>query len=56
MICEDPRQFVPESGQSWTNLSDLGQNRTQSLLRDKEDDRISLIQTEPPFGINQTRK
>ena len=54
-ICEDPRQFVPASGQSWTTLAELQSSRTTSLLRDDEDSRITFIQTEPAFGINQTR-
>ncbi len=54
-ICENPRQFVPASGQSWTSLSKLGSTRTHSLLRDDQDGRITFIQTEPAFGINQTR-
>lgn len=53
-ICEDPRQFVPASGQSWTTLAELQSSRTTSLLRDDEDSRITFIQTEPAFGINQT--
>ncbi|WVQ79136.1 hypothetical protein IAT38_001231 [Cryptococcus sp. DSM 104549] len=53
-ICEDPRQFVPESGQAWSSLAELGSSSKHSLLPDKEDARVNHIQTEPPFGINQT--
>jgi hypothetical protein len=54
-ICEDPRQFVPASGQAWTNLAELGPSRTVSIVRDDEDVRISSINVDPPVGINQTR-
>jgi len=55
VICEDPRQFVPATGQAWTSLSDLLSSRKHSFQRDEEDERISFIHTEPAFGINQTR-
>ncbi|RXK35967.1 hydrolase [Tremella mesenterica] len=53
-ICEDPRQFVPPSGQAWTTLADLSSNRKHTLLPDKEDKRVTFIQTIPGFGIDQT--
>jgi hypothetical protein len=53
-ICEDPRQFVPESGQTFTSLAQLG-DRVHHVTPDKEDGRIAFISTEPGFGINQTR-
>ncbi len=56
VICEDPRQFVPDSGQGWTTLSDLMESRTHKLTPDKEDARVRFIHTEPAFGINQTRR
>lgn len=55
-VCEDPRQFVPESGQTFTSLSELSSTRDHHVTPDKQDSRISFISTEPPFGINQTRK
>ena len=55
VVCDDPRQFVPASGQQWTSLSVLGQSKHHSILKDTEDTRVSFIQTEPSFGINQTR-
>lgn len=55
-ICEDPRQWVPASGQAWTSLADLGSKSKHSLLPDKEDVRISHIVTEPAFAIGQTRE
>ncbi|KAK1927792.1 hypothetical protein DB88DRAFT_507865 [Papiliotrema laurentii] len=54
VICDDPRQFVPPTGQSWTSLSDLQQSRTHEVKRDEEDHRVSFIHTTPGFGINQT--
>ncbi|WWC66731.1 uncharacterized protein I206_100636 [Kwoniella pini CBS 10737] len=53
-ICEDPRQFIPSTGQEWTNLYDLGQDRKHVLLQDEIDERISFISVEPGFAINQT--
>ena len=55
-ICEDPRQAVPASGQKWTSLAELGEDHHHSLLQDEEDHRITFIQTEPGFAINQTRE
>ena len=55
-ICEDPRQYVPASGQSWTSLSELSFTRKHDLVRDEGDDRIGYIHTTPGFGINQTRR
>ena len=34
----------------------MSSTRKNTLLPDKEDGRITLIQTEPAFGINQTRE
>jgi hypothetical protein len=57
VICEDPRQFVPASGQEWTSLADLTtQGRVNSLHPDAEDSRITLIHCDPGFGISQTRE
>ena len=56
LICNDPRQFVPDAGQSWTSLAQLSGDRKNRLLVDKEDRRVTFIQTEPGFGINQTRE
>lgn len=55
-ICEDPRQFVPESGHSFISLAELSATRSHHVTPDKEDGRISFISTEPGFGINQTRQ
>ncbi|OCF73545.1 hydrolase [Kwoniella mangroviensis CBS 8886] len=54
-ICEDPRQFVPSSGQEWTTLAEMGEGgRKHIMLKDEEDSRISMISCEPAFAINQT--
>ncbi|WVF66059.1 hypothetical protein IAT40_000797 [Kwoniella sp. CBS 6097] len=59
-ICLDPRQYVPASGQQWTTLAELykdpesAKERKHRLLVDEKDERISMIVTEPGFGINQT--
>ena len=36
VICEDPRQFVPASGQEWTTLAELGERHRHTLLTDEE--------------------
>lgn len=57
MICEDPRQAVPASGQSWTSLSELSaEGRRNTIVKDKDDERVGFIGVEPAFGINQHRK
>ncbi|ODN76721.1 hypothetical protein L202_05346 [Cryptococcus amylolentus CBS 6039] len=53
-ICEDPRQYVPVTGQEWTSLAELGSGRKHILQPDEEDARINHIMTEPGFAINQT--
>jgi hypothetical protein len=55
VICNDPRQAVPASGQAWTTLAEMGGGMKNTLIRDWEDGRISFIGTEPGFGIHQTR-
>lgn len=52
-ICDDPRQFVPPSGQSWTTLSGLKKDYKNRWQRDSVDPRIWSIWTEPKFGIGQ---
>lgn len=60
-ICDDPRQAVPPSGQTWTNLAELGdstdkgQAHYNTLQEDEDDDRVILIGTQPSFAIGQTR-
>ena len=53
-ICDDPRQFVPTTGQEFTTLRELRRgeykNKRKSL---DDDDRFWSIWTEPKFGIGQ---
>jgi glyoxylase-like metal-dependent hydrolase (beta-lactamase superfamily II) len=51
LICEDIRQFVPPSGQTWTTLSGLTQNHANAWRALRDD--LFEIRTEPTFGIGQ---
>lgn len=53
-ICDDPRQFVPRTGQAFTTLGELkrGGYRNKWEMLDG-DDRFWSIWTEPKFGIGQ---
>lgn len=49
-VCEDPRQYVPETGQAWTSLEELrGSHR--NAFRDEHG--FLGIGTTPKFGIGQ---
>ncbi|KAG8525331.1 uncharacterized protein KY384_008975 [Bacidia gigantensis] len=52
-ICDDPRQFVPPSGQSWTTLSQLRTEHENKWAQDPEDSRVWYFWTEPKFAIGQ---
>lgn len=57
-ICDDPRQFTPPSGQSFTNLSTLASHSSENPYKNvftqyQHDDRITFIYTVPKFGIGQ---
>ncbi|KAK4696188.1 hypothetical protein P7C71_g1689, partial [Lecanoromycetidae sp. Uapishka_2] len=52
-ICDDPRQFVPPSGQSWTSLAKLKPHYQNKWQQDFHDPRIWTIWTEPKFGVGQ---
>ncbi|KZF25313.1 hypothetical protein L228DRAFT_258757 [Xylona heveae TC161] len=53
-ICDDPRQFVPPSGQSFTTLADIRKDRYKNKREQySEDNRIWFIWTEPKFAIGQ---
>ncbi|XWX02409.1 hypothetical protein V2A60_010446 [Cordyceps javanica] len=56
-ICDDPRQFVPESGQSFTTVATLKDSespRYKNIFTPyTADPRITYIRTEPSFGIGQ---
>ena len=50
-ICEDERQFVPPTGQSWTTLESL-KARYYNAWRELEPNLYTVV-TFPAFGINQ---
>jgi hypothetical protein len=49
-ICDDPRQYVPESGQAWTTLEALREDHRNAIRTDGE---LVGIGTEPRFAIGQ---
>ena len=49
-ICEDPRQYVPESGQEWTTLEEL---RETHAARVEDDHGLLGIGCDPSFAIGQ---
>lgn len=49
-VCEDARQYVPQSGQAWTTLSELRREH-RNVIRD--DAGFVGIGTEPSFAIGQ---
>ena len=49
-ICEDPRQYVPPSGQRWTTLAELGADHDNDIRADGE---LIGIGTSPSFAIGQ---
>ena len=49
IICEDPRQFVPEEGQRWTTLEQL-QSRHTNLFRPVADG-LTAISTDPHLSL-----
>lgn len=52
-ICDDPRQFVPPSGQSFTTLSSVRSTHKNKHAPVPGDDRFISIWTEPKFAIGQ---
>lgn len=56
-ICDDPRQFTPPSGQSFTTLHRLSSSPDHSVTNEfhpyAQDDRITFIHTVPKIGIGQ---
>ncbi len=50
-ICEDERQYVPASGQSWTTTENLA--ATHSNLWRRHEPNLFEIRTQPGFGIGQ---
>jgi hypothetical protein len=49
-VCEDPRQYVPASGQRWTTLAELRAERRNAIRPDGE---LTGVGTEPAFAIGQ---
>jgi len=49
-VCDEPRQYVPESGQAWTTLEEL---RTDHANRIAPEEELVGIGTEPRFAIGQ---
>lgn len=53
-ICDDPRQFTPPSGQSFTTLAEMRKTYTNRFVPlPGDEDRIVSIASEPKFGIGQ---
>ncbi|RYP05092.1 hypothetical protein DL764_004053 [Monosporascus ibericus] len=53
-ICDDPRQFTPPTGQTFTTLDELRRSRHKSKwVPFACDDRFTSIVTEPKVGIGQ---
>lgn len=53
-ICDDPRQFTPPTGQSFTTLRDLYQGAYRNeFVPYPQDERITFIYTTPKVGIGQ---
>ena len=49
-VCEDPRQYVPESGQQWTTLAELAAGHSNRIRPEGE---LTGIGTKPKFAIGQ---
>ncbi|KAK0731352.1 beta-lactamase-like protein [Lasiosphaeris hirsuta] len=52
-ICDDPRQYVPPSGQSFSTLADLRANHRNEFHPNHRDPRLISIVTTPKFAIGQ---
>ncbi|RGP74751.1 metallo-beta-lactamase family [Fusarium sporotrichioides] len=52
-MCNEPRQFVPPSGQSWTTLEKLQANHRNEFKQDEYDGRIWSIFSKPQVAIGQ---
>lgn len=48
-ICEDERQFVPETGQQWTDMASI--SRSHEVIWKEEAEGIHNLQVSPPFAI-----
>ncbi|KAI4126073.1 MAG: hypothetical protein LQ347_005112 [Umbilicaria vellea] len=53
-ICDDPRQFIPPSGQQFTTLQELQRGKYENKWeQDKVDKRVWSVVTAPKFAIGQ---
>jgi hypothetical protein len=52
-ICEDERQYVPRSGQQWTNLSALRESGTYTPRIEEQGPGIIGVGSDPGFAIGQ---
>lgn len=50
-VCEDDRQFVPSSGQAWTNMAEISSNHEIKWIEEPKG--IHSLQISPNFGIGQ---
>ncbi|KAH6884838.1 beta-lactamase-like protein [Thelonectria olida] len=53
LICDDPRQFVPASGQSFTTLEDVRKAHSNEFTPCATDSRLTFISSTPKFAIGQ---
>jgi hypothetical protein len=52
-ICDDPRQYTPQTGQSFTTLDDVRANHKNTWIPFPNDNDFVSISTTPKFGIGQ---
>ncbi|GAB7364429.1 hypothetical protein MBLNU230_g4970t1 [Neophaeotheca triangularis] len=52
-ICDDPRQYVPPQGQTWTALRRMRDTYTNTIEQVPEETNMYSITTTPKFGIGQ---
>ncbi|OTB05733.1 hypothetical protein M426DRAFT_56488 [Hypoxylon sp. CI-4A] len=52
-ICDDPRQFTPQTGQAFTTLDEIRSGFKNTWVPFTNDDRLVSIFTEPKLGIGQ---
>lgn len=52
-ICDEERQYVPESGQAWRSLDELAASGSRIIVKVEEPNLLSLT-VEPKLGIGQS--
>jgi glyoxylase-like metal-dependent hydrolase (beta-lactamase superfamily II) len=52
-ICDDPRQFVPPAGQTFTTLADLRRHHRNEFSVYEKDPRLTFVETTPRLAIGQ---